>query len=247
MADPQLLLLLSGLGLSENESRVYLGALSLGPTTAQRIAQAAEIKRTTFYAVVESLQRQGLMNVEIRGFKRCFAAAHPEKLAVIIEQRRRELEGGIPQLTALFDAKSGASSIKHYQGLTGIKGVYESMIRDIRPGENYSVVSDIDQVLALDRDFFLDFFERRGKLSINIRVLLACTKGAREHKKHGQPYNMQIRLLPEETTLTTNLVIIPERVMIHQLVPPIMAMVVENRHIIQMHSELFEILWNGAQ
>ena len=44
--------ILIDLGLTENEAKVYVAALSLGPATILKIAQAAAIKRTTVYFVV---------------------------------------------------------------------------------------------------------------------------------------------------------------------------------------------------
>jgi sugar-specific transcriptional regulator TrmB len=73
MQNTKLTKILTDLGLSEHEALVYLANISLGPTTILKIAQAAEIKRTTVYAVIESLKTKGLINVQIKGFKKLFA------------------------------------------------------------------------------------------------------------------------------------------------------------------------------
>ena len=59
-------------------------------------------------------------------------------------------------------------------------------------------------------------------------------------------YYTNTKILPKNTTLTTNLVIIPKKVFIHQLVPPVMGIVIENKSIIQMHREMFEIMWKSV-
>lgn len=68
---------------------------------------------------------------------------------------------------------------------------------------------------------------------------------AQEHKRIERTFNETIRLLPKATKLTTNLVITPKRVVIHQVIPPIFAIVIENKSIIQMHREQFEMIWNS--
>ena len=232
-------------GLSENESRVYLAALSLGSATVLAIARAAGIKRTTVYAVIEALKQKGLMNIEVRGFKNLFAAQDPERLLSLLENRKEIVRKAMPDFASLYNLKGGESTIKYYEGLEGIKAVYEDLIKTIRPHENYSIISNQAGWLDLDKEFFQDFTERRAKLPINIRLLSQDSPAAREFAKFARNYNMQIKFLPEGTDLITNLVVIPERVVMHQLVPPISATVIENQSVIQMHQQCFEIMWNS--
>ena len=233
------------LGLTENEARVYFAALSLGPATVLRIASAAETKRTTVYSVVESLKQKGLMAVEVRGFKKLYTAENPEKLESMLETRRERFRTALPEFAALYNLKGGESFIKYYEGLEAVKSVYEGLIRDVRSHEDYLIISDQQQWMGLDEKYFKNFVERRAKLNINIRLLLQDSESAREAKKFERNYNETIKILPPKTALTTNLVIIPRRIVIHQLIPPVMAIVVENKSVIQLHRELFEIIWNS--
>ncbi|MFA7302509.1 MAG: helix-turn-helix domain-containing protein [Candidatus Paceibacterota bacterium] len=232
-------------GLSENEARVYLAALSLGPCTVLAISRAAGIKRTTVYAVIESLKQKGLMNVEVRGFKTLFAAQDPERLLSLLESRKEIVRKAMPDFASLYNLKGGESTIKYYEGLEGIKSVYEDLIKTIRPHEDYSIISNQGEWYNLDKKFFQDFTERRAKLPINIRLLSQDSPTAREFAKFARNYNMQIKFLPEGTNLVTNLVVVPERVVIHQLTAPISATVIENKSAIQMHQQFFELMWNS--
>ena len=107
------------------------------------------------------------------------------------------------------------------------------------------VISDQKKWIEADEKFFKNFTERRAKLNINIRLLLQESETAREFKKFEKNYNERIKILPKGTSLTTNLVVIPQKVVIHQMTPPIMAIVIENKSIIQLHKELFEIIWKS--
>ena len=232
-------------GLSEHESNVYLASLSLGPATIQKIAEGAEIKRTTVYSVVESLKQKGLMLIEVKGLKKLYTAENPEKLDILLEQRQGRLQSLLPQLSAIYNLKGGESFIKYYTGLEAVKNIYETLIKDIKPHQDYLVISDEDQWINLDEKYFRDFTERRAKLNINTRLLLVDTPDAREFKKFEKNFNVKIKLLPPKTKLVTNLVVTPQRVLIHQLIPPIIGIVIENKSVIQMHQESFEIMWNS--
>ena len=103
MKSEKLTNILENLGLTENEAKVYLASLSLGQSTILKISRTAEIKRTTIYSVIESLKQKGLMKIEIKGWKKLFVAESPEKLDVMIKNRREELKSSLPEFLALYN------------------------------------------------------------------------------------------------------------------------------------------------
>lgn len=184
--------------------------------------------------------------MEIRGFKQLFVAEDPDNLELVLEEKRKKLKFAMPDLSALFNLKGGEGKIKYYEGLDAVKSVYEGLLKDIRPHEDYLVVGDQSMWYKLDSDYFRNFIERRAKLNINIRLLFQDSTIAREHKKIEKNFNEKVKILPAETKLSTNLVIIPKKIVIHQLTQPVMAIVIENKSVIQMHRELFEIIWRSV-
>lgn len=237
------------IGLSENEAAIYLAAVSAGPTTIQKLASAASIKRTTAYSVVEALKKRLLMREEIRGFKKLLVAEPPSKLESILEQRKEQLRKHLPELSALYNLTPGEDSIRFYEGVEATKEVYEGILEDIRPKDEYMVISAMSPWYNLDPVFFEDFTRRRGELSrklgFRIRLLLQDTPITRKHKRIEVNYSETIKILPPTVSLTTNLVIVPTKVVIHQLVEPIHAMVIHNPNVIRMHRELFELMWSS--
>lgn len=252
MKNNKFITLFEELGLSDKEAQVYLASLSLGPATIMKIARISGIKRTTVYPLIESLKNKGLMLIELKGLKTLFTAEDPTKLELMLDQKREKLKSALPDLSAMYNLKCGESLIKYYEGLNGIKSVYESLLIDIKPHQNYSIISNAEEWLNTDPDFFIDFTKRRAELArssdIKIRMLLQDTPAARElFKANENNYFIKVKILPKQTELTTNLVIIPKKVVIHQIIPPMMAMVIENKSIIQMHQQTFEIIWNSIK
>ena len=62
--------LLTELGLTPTETRVYLSSLKSGPTSVQEIAKRAKLSRTATYDVIAALQERGLMSTFDRGKKK---------------------------------------------------------------------------------------------------------------------------------------------------------------------------------
>lgn len=244
MADTRLLETLQSIGLSENEARVYFAALSLGPSTIQKIARLADIKRTTAYSIVESLKHKGLMVIHVIGFKKLFVAEHPSRVESLLELRRNNFNKYLPKLEALYNLKETESVIKFYDGIESIKNVYEKLLQDIQPSDDYLVIGETSRWYSLDPHYFQSFMERRAK-RIHTRLLLQYSTKAKEIKKYEQNYNLEIRFLPEKTLLSANIIIVPQRMIIHQLIPPIMAIVIENESIIATNRQMFEIIWGA--
>ncbi|MFA5020940.1 MAG: helix-turn-helix domain-containing protein [Patescibacteria group bacterium] len=242
----KLINILINIGLTDKEAKVYLAALSLGPGKVKEIAQSAGVKRTTAYSILEALKAKGLIRVELAGWKTFYTAEGPDKLESLVEQMRHQVKDNLPEFSALYNLHSSGAFISYYEGLEAVKNVYEKLLRDIRPHEDYLVIGDADQWLNQDPGFFLNFAKKRAKLDINIRILMQDTPIAREHQKLEKIFNEQVKIMPPEYKLTTNMVIIPHRVVINQLTPPLLAMVIENDNIVQMNRELFEMIWKSV-
>ncbi len=238
---------LKDMGLSNNEAVVYKASLVLGPGTIQKIAITAGLKRTTVYSVIDQLKSKGLIQETYDGLKKKFAAQDPEYLESLLEQRKKELQDLIPQLTAMRANRGDQAVIKFYEGLESVKSVYESLIRDIKPYQDYMIIADQAKWLLLDEKWFRGFTEKRAKLNIRIRALFTDSPITQEWVKKQKNFNMEVKILPKEMNITTDTVITPQKYWIHDLHTPTFGMVITNKSIISTQQQLFEILWASVK
>lgn len=238
---------LTNIGLRENEAKIYLSCLSLGPSKVVSIARDAQVKRTTAYSILDALQLKGLVTIEYKGLKQLFAAESPEHLSRILESRHTQLKQTLPELSALFNLRGGESIVKHYEGLEGVKNVYESILKRVQPYDDYLVISKQEDWYNLDSEYFQRFIERRSKLPLRIRMLFQDSEFARSFKTLEKNYGFEVRILPRNTLLSTNMVVTPQMLVIHQIISPVTAIVIENRSTIELHKQLFEIIWNSIE
>jgi len=243
MAKKELENLLIEMGLDDAEAKIYLAGLSLGPTTVLKLANFTELKRTTVYSVIESMKKKGLMRVELKGFKKLFAIESPEKIENMLEYRRVALKEQLPKLQALYNLKGGESTIKWYEGLQAIKSIYEDLLVEVGPQEDYLVISDIHEWWKLDKEYFEKFWERRYKARIKPRILITDSEDARKQQKTAPVFEAEVRILPQQTQLETNLIITGRKVIIIQMNDPLSAIVIETPSVTKMHKEMFEIIW----
>jgi len=239
--------ILREIGLSPNEASVYFAMVQLGPSPILKISRTSEVKRTTIYSVIESLKEKGLVRLEMKGFKKLFVAESPERLESILEQKKNEFKKHLNDFLGIYNKGGGETLIKIYEGIEATKTIYNELLRDIKPGEDYLIISDVEKTFAMDREFFTDLRDRRAKLPIKVRILVNDpeTKEADVFRNYQKNFNLQAKFLPPNAKLTTNIVVTPQRLVLHQLEQPIMAIVIENKSTIKAHQEMFEVMWNS--
>lgn len=91
------------IGLSEYESRAYLGVLQSGTTTAKEISEAADIPQSRVYDVLESLESKGFVTVQ-PGRPKKFGPIEPElAITQYVQYKRSNLEAEIERSRNIGD------------------------------------------------------------------------------------------------------------------------------------------------
>ena len=245
MKKDQLLEILKEIGLSETEASVYLSSLSLGPSTVMKVASGASVKRSTAYSVIESLEKKGLMNIEVNGFKKLYVPANPDKLESVLESRKEKFHSALPEFSALYNLQGSESFIKHYRGWENSKEIFTLLLADLVPGDKYTVFSNAAKWDALDPIFLQKFRDKRAKMNLDLRLILEDDPKAREFKKFEKNMGGKIKLLPKGTVLDADTITTPHRVAFLQIIEPIASIVIENKTVIDAHQKMFDIMWNA--
>lgn len=117
---------LKNIGLSDNEAKVYLVMLELGPSPVVEIARKAEINRPTAYVQIEALKKKGLVSTQMKGKKNLFIAESPEQIEFVIEQEKGEIERKsedfkklLPELMSVFNLFDQKPQIRFFEGREG--------------------------------------------------------------------------------------------------------------------------------
>jgi sugar-specific transcriptional regulator TrmB len=234
-------------GLEPNEAAAYLGLLELGPSKVAEIAKVANIKRTTLYTVLENLENKGLVSRELKGLKTLFKSHHPKELLRLEEERKKDLESIFDGLAGLYHKGGSDEHIQLYKGTKNIQKIYLDLLDEVRLNEKYMVITDQESWFQSDPLFYQKFADKRARKVREVRMLMQNSETARHFKKFEKNFNLDIKILPEEVSLLTNLVITERKVLIHELTKPSKLLLIENRSIITMHQQIFELLWKSLQ
>jgi sugar-specific transcriptional regulator TrmB len=239
---------LTQLGLEEKESHLYIASLSIGPSTILKLSKVSGVKRTTIYEIINSLEQKGLMRKEIHGFKTLYSAEHPERLENSLDSKKMLLLKILPELEGLYQLKGTESSIKFYSGLSSIKNVYNDLLKDLKVNDFYYAISNIMEWQGFDEEFFLkNHVGKRSKIGIETKLLFINSELAQKRKQTEKNFNEEIKILPENSKFHVDLVITPYKLVMFQLYEPLIAIVIENKSIIELHREIFELVWNSIK
>ncbi len=118
---------LTNLGLSENESKVYGVLLKLKKALPSRVAEEAHLSRGTTYHILEYLHKKDLIFKLNENSKLAFAVKKPDESLrgflgqqqQALEQRKNQFEHSLDVIQSQFLSGSGKIAIRYYEGEKG--------------------------------------------------------------------------------------------------------------------------------
>jgi sugar-specific transcriptional regulator TrmB len=240
---------LQDIGLSEKEAKVYLAALELGPTTAEKLSLAAKVNRSTTYVQLESLMKTGLMSTYEEGKKTFFAPESPVYLKRILEMKRAEMSARehelnklMPELSHLFDGAGERPLVRFFMGKEGI-AVMRDLILEAK-NKNILVLYSYDALSSVfDEEEREDYSKRRSSKSIVAKIL---------YNKEDGPFPDDFKLTNRRhvsaslLNVTNDIVIYDDKVAITNLQGTLFGVLIENAQITNSMRSIFEFIWNCA-
>ena len=170
---------LEEIGLTKNQSLVYISLLKLGSTTAQNIIKESGLHRSRVYDSLERLQELGLVSFVVKDFKKYFQAAKPEKLLDYLDEKKEIVNQILPELKKLEGLKKETINASVYKGKEGIKTIHSDMLKE---GKDVYVLGAKGKIFT-ELPYFIPNFERE-RIKKKIRFILVYdNKEAREFEK----------------------------------------------------------------
>ena len=234
---------LKNLGLSEQETRVYLAALELGEATVQDLARKSGVKRTSIYNFIDKLKKQGYLAMTKRKKRVLYAAAHPKQLVELEKQRLAWLEGVLPELTAIYNKTPKKPKVTFYEGSEGIKEVYADTLREQRPIVAWSDWDYMESTLG--SDFCKRYPEERAKRHIPFSTISRDSQTSRAVMAKNEKELRKMKFIKSEEELKTEINIYGDKVamMSFRSNPPF-AVLIENHDIAETLRTAWQELWS---
>lgn len=239
------------LGLSRSECISYAALLGGGTQTPPQLAKAANLSRVNAYAALRGLKEKGLANEREINKKLVYAAEPPTKLQHLLNKQGQELhhrqaaiDSLIPLLMNEYQLQSSKPGIVHYEGLEGIKKIYEDSLRPPHHEESLVMRSIYDSKEI--EPYILSYIKRRAKLGIRNRTL--SPPFDYRTGKHDKELLRESRFFKKsEFSIPTEISIYGDRVSLVSLRKDLIGTVIQSKDVAQTFRILFELLWNQAK
>ena len=237
--------LLQKLGFSENETKVYLAALELGTSSAQDIGDKALVKRTTAYSVLGYLINRGVMGkTKIKGKAR-FVAEPPERLLLLTKEIEQGIKTSLPELEAIYNKNQIKPKITFYEGIEGIKNVFEDTLRE-KPKEILMWLTD-DYFKDLQQ-YSADYIKERVKLDMHARrIAPAGSIWIRQNKKHDAQELSETIAVPSDMMSIGIEVNVYNNKLAFMNFREKIGIIIESKAIADAMRQAYELSWIGAK
>ena len=230
---------LRSIGLPEREITVYLTLLELGDSPAALIAQKSGIKRTNTYDILEGLSEKGLVSYYDQGRIRHFIAEDPSSLEKMLKERLASLADILPDLRSVYNHSVSKPRVRFYDGREGLLSIYNEM----EAADAFDALGSPGQMFEEFSEHFVAQGEKTVPKKTRIRELITPELGLPVYAKNYKKPLQEIRFLPAEMSLKTDMVLYGDKLVLFSYSPEVHAIVIEGSSVVESHRQMFEYMW----
>ena len=239
--------ILSKIGLTKNEAKVYLTLLDLGTAQAGQITEKSGVHRRNVYDAIDRLMEKGLISFVIVNNKKLFSPVNPKRFLGLIDERKFELDNLksdfqkiMPELELRTTLKE-RHDVRFFKGVEGLKTVFEDIIRTGKDYIGYGPGQQLEKIL---KHYFRHFVDKRVKSKIRLRLIY--DEASRKALKKN-PLS-DLRYMPDQYSSRAALRIYGDKVallLLSEEEP--LAIVIKNKAIADGYRKYFEVMWKAAK
>lgn len=238
--------ILTQIGLSDSEARVYQALLKLGPSPVSPIVREAKIKRSNTYAVLDSLINKGLALKKKRAKKIVFEPQAPEKLTALLREKfeaisktRRDLDELMPALKSQYVLSTRKPIINYFEGIEGLKEVYGLTLSG--EGGDIRVFRSFCDEKLVGLRFLKNYMKKRKELGITTKII-SDKKITRQLLEDDRRLNKK-RVFIKDLSIPAEIDVFDDIVAVFSFGKKIMAFTIKNRAFAESLKKIFDIIY----
>lgn len=239
---------LKEIGLSENEAKIYIALLGLGPSTTGPIIKRTGLYRVIVYDTLEKLLQLGLVNYSLKKNRKHFEAEHPKQIMELLKNKEIVARSIVESLSKLKKESPLEKGAFIYEGWKGIKAAQEQYFKEMRPraGGEYLMVGASRQLHKKLDAFFNYFHERRSKMKIPARLLF--NENNKQFGKLKRKYRpVQIRFMPQRIITPSWVSTYKDMTLIGVAEDTPMAFFIKNKGVAESYRQYFYFMWEQSK
>lgn len=117
------------IGLKDEEIKIYLALLKLGPSLASAVSQKTDIERSLTYKILGNLIKKGFVSYVIKNNIRYYNPISPGKILDILKERQEKMQELIPDLNKMLQLQKEKPTVEILEGKEGIKTILNDVLK----------------------------------------------------------------------------------------------------------------------
>jgi sugar-specific transcriptional regulator TrmB len=223
-------------GLTENESKVYLALIDLGPSLAGQISRKTGLHRRTVYDTTEMLIKKGLIGYILNNNRRLFQASNPNRILKILKEKENSVLPIIKNLLLKFNNTKEKEETNFYKGKEGLKTVFEDQLES----KEILILGASSKAYDILQFYFKWYDKTRKEKKIKARII-ASDKNIKKI-----PLS-EIRYFKEKLASPLAINIYEDKTAIILWAKDPLAIVIKNKEISEGYKNYFELMWKIAK
>lgn len=127
--------ILEKLGLTKNESAIYLALLDLGTSTISQISEKTSIHRPLIYKALPSLLEKKLITQTQKLKSVVYGAEPPNRLEAMFDDLKVDFWEALPDLEDTYNSSEKRPKIRFLEGKDGTKRIFDDVVRSLKKGD----------------------------------------------------------------------------------------------------------------
>lgn len=176
---------LEHMGLNDKEAEIYVALLSVGTAPASTLSKRTSIVKSTAHFTCQQLVKKGLARVARRGNLYLFTAEPPDKLLLVLDNRRKEIEKReeevktiVGTLKEMMHPQSSLPKVQYFEGQSGMIDLYESILDMKQPIDSFEDKGEMNKFIP---EYIPKFIKKRLQRGIFNRVICASDNAINVH------------------------------------------------------------------
>ena len=235
--------ILQEIGLSKNESIIYIKLSELGAASAYRIAKESKLFKANTYDVLNKLEAKGLVSKKTMDKKVLYEALDPSLLLNILDSRKEKLSKIIPRIRLIQQFVKSESVVNIYKGTAALRNVFYHFLEFNEPFLTYGVPKKGFEAVK----YWIDNFHKE-RIKKGIKMHHIYNFEAHERVKTVNKMRLtSVRCLPQlyDSQVATN--VCGDEVVLITFNPGIKIIQIKDQDMAEAYKKYFKILWKQAK
>jgi sugar-specific transcriptional regulator TrmB len=235
--------ILTNIGLTDKEAKVYISLIETGTNIVSKIAEKARTNRVTTYDILEKLISKGFVSSFTKQRIKYFSATDPEIITSNFEQKTKALKDSVHEFKRL-KGETSHPRIQYFEGLDGIKAIYGDTLNSKTEILNFSNSEEIRKYWPT---YDKDYVSKRAKKKIFLKGIITADEAGKKVKSEDPLYFREMRLIQKDKYNFTNEInIYDDKVAIISFADELIGMIIESKEIANTQRTIFQMVWEFA-